>query len=321
MKVVITTPKGTISKDLNKFNKNQITFGRSSSNDIQIDCDIVSHKHGAIVKKGDGHWYIIDNPESKNGLLSHGEKVSEHKLGYGSRIEIAANNTRVVMVFDHSDKRPEMPKTPVTQPVIIKNLPENKVEVINGGKAAADVEETVQAQISQDKLHGFISGNGIREVNAVVTNKKVVVDREDGLISKASGTETIDIKDITGVKILNNRPWFMLGVGCLLVLLGLVFLLISKASKEALPENAWAAVGAFFVRTPAVSLVSFGIIVLITVYFRFRKVIIIQYAGGDIKMRFKYIDYSEVEQFKDAILATKEYYNNLYGSKGILSKD
>lgn len=98
-KLLICRKKGHNVIDLNDFKKNEITFGRSKTNDICIDENIVSGHHGKFILE-DG-LKIVDN-NSTNGLIINGEQKSEAMLSNGDAIKIDNPDVtleQAVMIF------------------------------------------------------------------------------------------------------------------------------------------------------------------------------------------------------------------------------
>lgn len=82
------------SPDIHEFesDKQTITVGRATSNDITISCESVSTTHCHIVKTDDG--YTVHDDDSTNGIKLDGKKQSTIKLTDG--IEIHIGDTSVV---------------------------------------------------------------------------------------------------------------------------------------------------------------------------------------------------------------------------------
>lgn len=82
------------SPDIHEFesDKQTITVGRATSNDIAISCESVSTTHCHIVKTDDG--YTVHDDDSTNGIKLDGKKQSTIKLTDG--IEIHIGDTSVV---------------------------------------------------------------------------------------------------------------------------------------------------------------------------------------------------------------------------------
>ena len=142
-KIVICRKKGHEIINLNDFKKNEITFGRASSNDIVIDENIVSGHHGKfILNEG---LKIVDN-NSTNGIFINGEQKDEFDLSDGDTIKIDNPNTSLkqavimnVVLGDEPSKCPnckeslnDKEETPVeeTKPVVS----EPKVRCLKCGK-------------------------------------------------------------------------------------------------------------------------------------------------------------------------------------------
>jgi ABC-type multidrug transport system fused ATPase/permease subunit len=71
------------------LDKPVLTIGRLSSNDIQVPSQRVSRLHAKIRWiKENGTW-VIEDAESLNGLILHGQRVDQHTLQQGDRIHVA----------------------------------------------------------------------------------------------------------------------------------------------------------------------------------------------------------------------------------------
>ncbi len=312
MRVDIKTPTSNNSYELDKFGKNEITFGKKAgANDIVINCDIVSRLHGAFIRRADG-WYIQDR-NSTNGILgSDGHRVvHEEKLRNGVQYGIRYDNTTVVMTFSGvSGIMPEQQGSSIKK-VEVVNFPNPPRIDIPQPVAVSDLVEEPQAVIEMDRLHSFLSGYGICRTKATLTNKRVYVSRKNGLISRIDSTETIDNTDITGVKIVDFKPWFLIGLGVFLLLVGLIMVIASGGGT----------IGDAVQRYIAGSIAEAGIIVLIIAWFKFRKIVLIQYAGGSIGLRLKFVNYDQIVYFRDCLLCEKENCRRIYGNKKVTELD
>ncbi|ODM25548.1 type VII secretion protein EssC [Clostridium sp. Bc-iso-3] len=63
--------------EIDSFNKNIISIGRSNSNDIVIDSSCIDENHCSL-KKEDNQWYIYNH--SKSGIFCNGSTISKKKL-------------------------------------------------------------------------------------------------------------------------------------------------------------------------------------------------------------------------------------------------
>ncbi|MGQ0679248.1 MAG: FhaA domain-containing protein [Actinomycetota bacterium] len=72
-----------------KLDSQELTLGRSSTNDIAVDDANASRVHAQLVRKAD-QWWIVDQG-STNGTLVNGAAVKERRLSVGDRITIGAS--------------------------------------------------------------------------------------------------------------------------------------------------------------------------------------------------------------------------------------
>jgi len=70
-----------------KLDKPVLTVGRLSGNDVQVPSQRVSRLH-AKIRWENGTW-VIEDAESLNGLVIHGQLVERHMLSNGDRIHVA----------------------------------------------------------------------------------------------------------------------------------------------------------------------------------------------------------------------------------------
>lgn len=82
------------------FDKEVITIGRHSNNDIHIDSLSVSSKHARIVKYHEK--YLIEDLDSTNGTYLNKKKISKEKLADGDLITIGKHT--LIPSFKTSDK-------------------------------------------------------------------------------------------------------------------------------------------------------------------------------------------------------------------------
>jgi len=107
------------SPDIHEFesDKQTITVGRATSNDITISCESVSTTHCHIVKTDDG--YTVHDDDSTNGIKLDGKKQSTIKLTDG--IEIHIGDTSVV--FNTSEATAASEDTCASSPEIDSDAP------------------------------------------------------------------------------------------------------------------------------------------------------------------------------------------------------
>jgi pSer/pThr/pTyr-binding forkhead associated (FHA) protein len=67
------------------------TIGRTPDNSIPLDKPEVSRRHARLMLGDDGTYTLVDNG-SNNGTYVNGDRVSEHKLKNGDRIQIGTHH-------------------------------------------------------------------------------------------------------------------------------------------------------------------------------------------------------------------------------------
>jgi ABC-type multidrug transport system fused ATPase/permease subunit/pSer/pThr/pTyr-binding forkhead associated (FHA) protein len=77
------------------LDKEVMTVGRQSGNDVHIPSQQVSGQHAVLMKR-DGQWQIVDT-KSRNGLVFQGLRVERHVLSKGDSIYLAPT---VILRFD-----------------------------------------------------------------------------------------------------------------------------------------------------------------------------------------------------------------------------
>ena len=70
-----------------KLDKDILTVGRLSENDIQVPSQRVSRLHAKI--RRENNTWIIEDVESLNGLVIRGQLVERHVLSNGDRVHLA----------------------------------------------------------------------------------------------------------------------------------------------------------------------------------------------------------------------------------------
>ncbi|MEE2828587.1 MAG: FHA domain-containing protein [Myxococcota bacterium] len=75
-----------------------MVIGRGDDADIRVDNPLVSRSHALLSFRG-SRW-VIEDLDSPNGLYVNGERISEHELAVGDRIELG----RHVLIFEGSGK-------------------------------------------------------------------------------------------------------------------------------------------------------------------------------------------------------------------------
>ncbi len=145
--------------------------------------------------------------------------------------------------------------------------------------------------LKNGNMQNWVSGEGIKNEKAVITDKRLYYVNKKGIINVVSNDEKIDLEDITGTKIVERNPIFLLILAAL-AFLSLLFAGINAGDSE------------------AVILITSGlmsVLVLVALYACLhKKFLYIEYAGGNI--HFSLIGYSKenIICFQNTIYLAKE---------------
>ena len=131
------------------------------------------------------------------------------------------------------------------------------------------------------------SGEGLKNEQAVLTDKRLYYNHREGLINRISTREIVDAADITGTKITDNKPYSILIVA-ILILIGSI---IGASSAD---DGSILASG-----------IIVAIIFLITFLVLIKKWLVIEYAGGRIRLSVKKYGMNNIIAFQKAIYRVK----------------
>lgn len=92
LKLVFTQTEGEEMADF--ILKDNVSIGRSPSNDLALKAPKVSRQHAAINKYKD--QYILIDLKSSNGVFVNGRKIDEHALEAGDEVSIGGYRMKVV---------------------------------------------------------------------------------------------------------------------------------------------------------------------------------------------------------------------------------
>ncbi len=159
--------------------------------------------------------------------------------------------------------------------------------LINYKDTLVDSSETLVCSLTNGNLQNIISGEGLKEETAFITNKRLYYNHKVGLLNIKSEMDKIDLEDITGTRIVDYNPILFL------VLAGLFFFIFLIVGIASLPAMIF--VGLIWS------------IVFIVAYVKFhKKFLFIEYAGGNI--HFSLIGYSNenIRNFQNSIYLQKD---------------
>lgn len=91
--------------NLAAYQKNEVTFGRGSENDIVLTSNLVSKRHGRFQFNGE-NWVVYDD-NSTNGIFWNGSKIPSKRLIGGDKLLIGYETMGNKVAFLFSDKSPQ----------------------------------------------------------------------------------------------------------------------------------------------------------------------------------------------------------------------
>jgi pSer/pThr/pTyr-binding forkhead associated (FHA) protein len=104
MTKIILKFKDTVLKEI-PVEKELVTIGRKSDNDIHIDNLAVSGHHARIFKAGD--WFLVEDLDSLNGTFVNGKMIKESPLKNGDEILIGKHVLKFVSTDVATTSQPE----------------------------------------------------------------------------------------------------------------------------------------------------------------------------------------------------------------------
>jgi len=117
MATLILSTDGLVLKELN-LDKDRITIGRKSSNDVQIDNPAISGEHAAIVTLQESSF--LEDLDSTNGTIVNGKTIKRHALRHDDVIEIGKYR---IKYLNEAGAAPRKEKKPITQSQISEFVP------------------------------------------------------------------------------------------------------------------------------------------------------------------------------------------------------
>lgn len=85
--VVNDSNGGQMTYNIEAFQKEVVSFGRQTDNDIVLNYEFVSRVHGAIYQEGQS--YYVEDLDSTNGIYVNGNRVKRARIQNGDRVVIA----------------------------------------------------------------------------------------------------------------------------------------------------------------------------------------------------------------------------------------
>lgn len=146
-----------------------------------------------------------------------------------------------------------------------------------------DPDEKIVATLKNGIVKNLISGEGFKNEDAILTDKRMYYNHTNGIINTIRVEEKIDVQDITGTKILDVKPR---------ILIVLAFI---------------AAIAGFAIGDEAIGIGLISAVVLALIYmFSVKKHLRIEYAGGNINFSVRKYSLKNVQAFQCAIHSLKD---------------
>ena len=153
MAKLVLSFNGVVVKEY-ELDKEVLTIGRKSDNDIHIDNLAVSGSHAKIFTLLNDSF--IEDLDSTNGTFVAGNKITKHALKNGERIIVGQHELKYVNASDESDKsnfeetmiiHPDTEGMPGTEDITSANTSTGepgsaKLELISGSNAGKELQLT-----------------------------------------------------------------------------------------------------------------------------------------------------------------------------------
>ena len=156
-----------------------------------------------------------------------------------------------------------------------------------GATGFVEPDEIPLYSLTNGVLNHLITGRGINKDDAILTNKRMYYSHRAGIVNKVSNEEIVDLKDITGTKILNYSPIWLI----ILAVLGMIVSVCMFASD---------------VPIGGVCGLVVAIVLGITYVFTKDTILSVEYAGGFIEFSMHSYGMQNVRFFQRCIYAAKE---------------
>lgn len=150
-----------------------------------------------------------------------------------------------------------------------------------------DKTEVTVATLGNGFVLNMISGEGLKKEQAVLSDKRLYYNHKKGVIDTTSTRECVNIADITGTKITDNRQFSLVIIAIMFFLFGISFL------TTGVTAGFWM----FFVIT---------IVFLLVYFFSRKKYLCIEYAGGCIRLSVKKYGMDNIIAFQKSIYKMKD---------------
>lgn len=157
-----------------------------------------------------------------------------------------------------------------------------------GATGFVEASEVPLYSLANGVLNHLMTGRGINKDDAVITNKRLYYSHRAGIINKVNNEEIVNLKDITGTKIVNYRPIWLLLIAVFYTIAYLIFMFAS--------HELWVIIPGLIVSA-----------VIILIYNSMKDTVLsVEYAGGYIEFSMRAYGIDKVRFFQRCIYAAKE---------------
>ena len=169
-----------------------------------------------------------------------------------------------------------------------QNYSAQNIYVPQGMGSFVNADEQVVATLKNGRAQNVLSGEGFRNEDAVITNRRLYYNHTDGLINIKRVERKVDIKDVTGTRIEDNRPRGLLIAAAAMCIIAILSLAVSGEAETFI--------------TCLLPAVIFGIGYILGV----KKYLRIDYAGGYVSFSVRNYRMENVQEFQRCIHAVKD---------------
>jgi len=182
MAILILSTDGLVLKEI-ELNKDRITIGRKSSNDVQIDNPAISGEHAAIVTLQENSF--LEDLDSTNGTLVNGKAVKKHALRHEDVIDIGKYKLKYLNEGGATPRATSSnEKKPITQSQISDFIPAPTETLI----ASLNTSGRGSVYSTVNPVHGLL-----RIINGPKAGMELPLNREELTLGK-SGQQVVRIE-------------------------------------------------------------------------------------------------------------------------------
>lgn len=135
------------------------------------------------------------------------------------------------------------------------------------------------------------SGEGLKKEQAVLSDKRLYYNHRKGIVDTTATRECVNVADITGTKITDNKQISLLIFAGLLFVIGLII----SATSSGFGGGVWFGY-----------LAGIAIVLVIVFFVTWNKYLDIEYPGGRIRLKVKKYGMKNIIAFQKSIYRVKD---------------